>query len=64
MVRAEFMTKLTNEQKKKATGEYGLVFDLVFNNLAAGLGETQGEVFDYFRKTVKAAFSQRRKNAY
>ena len=53
MVRAEFMTKLTNEQKKKATGEYGLVFDLVFNNLAAGLGETQGEVFDYFRKTVK-----------
>ena len=53
MVRAEFMTKLTNEQKKKATGEYGLVFDLVFNNLAAGLGETQGEVFKYFREKVK-----------
>jgi len=53
MVRAEFMTKLTSEQKKKATGEYGLVFDLVFNNLAAGLGETQGIVFNYFRKTVK-----------
>lgn len=53
MIRAEFMTKLTNEQKKKATGEYGLVFDLVFNNSAAGFGETQGKVFDHFRETTK-----------
>lgn len=53
MVRAEFMTKLTNEQKKKATGEYGLVFNLVFNNLAAGLGETQEQVFKYFQDKIQ-----------
>jgi len=54
MFRADFMTKLSQEQKYKANGEYGLVLNLVFNNLAAGLGETQEEVFNYFAPTIKA----------
>lgn len=52
MVRADFMTRLTDEQKRQAGGEYGLVFNLVFNNLAAGHGETQGAIFDYYDKIV------------
>ena len=48
MIKADFQTVLTEEQRRRITGEYGLIFNLVFKNLAAGLGETQGEVFDYF----------------
>ena len=53
MIRAEFMTKLSQEQRQQVNGEYGLVFNLVFKNLAAGIGETQGEVFDYYAKIIK-----------
>lgn len=52
MIRADFMTRLTDEQKRKATGEYGLVFNLAFDNLAAGVGETQGDVFNYYKNII------------
>lgn len=53
MVKADFMTTLTEEQRNQASGEYGLVFNLVFKNLIATYGETYGEVFDYFADKLK-----------
>ena len=54
MFRADFMTQLTTEQQNRATGEYGLVFNLVFKNLASGIGDTQGAIFDYYKEKIAA----------
>lgn len=53
MVKADFMTKLSAEQKKQMGGEYGLIFSLVFKNLAAEIEvETYREVFDSFSDQI------------
>ena len=46
MIKGQFRTALSEVQKKLGTGRYGIVFTFVFDNMSAGLGETQGEVFD------------------
>ena len=46
MVKADFKTNLTTEQRQRAEGEYGLILNLVFNNLNKDYGSTNGEVFE------------------
>lgn len=53
MLRADFLTSLTAEQRQNAVGEYGLAVNLVFKNLAAGYGDTWGEIFDSFSSSIK-----------
>ncbi len=52
MIRADFMTKLSSDQRRQATGEYGIVFNLVFKNLAMNSFKTQGEAFTYYAKKI------------
>lgn len=47
MIRADFRTNLSLEQKQQATGRYGLAFKLNFNNENANWGNTQqGEILN------------------
>lgn len=46
MLKADFKTNLTTEQQQQAKGEYGLILNLVFNNLNKDYGATNGEVFE------------------
>ena len=46
MIRADFRTNLSLEQKQQATGRYGLAFKLNFNNENANWGDTQGEILN------------------
>lgn len=46
MLKADFKTNLTREQRQQAQGEYGLILNLVFNNLNKDYGSTNGEVFE------------------
>lgn len=46
MLKADFKTNLTREQRQQAEGEYGLILNLVFNNLNKDYGSTNGEIFE------------------
>lgn len=44
MIKADFRTALSLEQKQQASAEYGLIFNLVFDNEYLKWGNTQGEI--------------------
>lgn len=46
MVKANFKTNLTTEQRQRSEGEYGLILNFVFNNLNKDYGSTNGEIFE------------------
>ena len=46
MVRADFRTNLSIEQKQTAASRYGLIFELLFDNEKNQWGTTQGEILD------------------
>ena len=47
MLKADFRTNLTREQRQQASGEYGLILNLVFKNLNQEYyGSTNGEIFE------------------
>ena len=58
MFRANFQTNLDSAQRNNSTGRYYLRFDLAFTNLNAGYGETQGEIFDAIKNTVKGKVTE------
>ena len=53
MIRADFLTRLAFEQKQQTNAHYGLIFNIAFDNLNAGYGETQGEILDNISKSIK-----------
>jgi hypothetical protein len=52
MLKADFKTNLTTEQRQRAEGEYGLILDLVFENPNKNYGNTNGEIFEKISDTV------------
>lgn len=53
MIKADFQTNLTVEQKQNFNARYGLIFNFTLNNLNQGYGKTNGEVFDNLAPLIK-----------
>lgn len=64
MVKADFKTNLTMEQRQRSEGEYGLILNLVFNNLNKDYGSTNGEVFEKVAETITGKAYISKKQAY
>ena len=56
MLKADFRTDLSLEQKRQATGRYGLIFELLFDNEKSNWGSTQEEILKNVceKKEIKA----------
>ena len=54
MIKADFQTNLSEEQKQQLKGKYGLIFNFAFYNLNNGYGETNGEIFDNLSPIVES----------
>ena len=52
MVEADFRTSLDEQQKRQTAGVYGIGLDLKFKNANFDIGETQGEIFNYYSELV------------
>lgn len=64
MVKADFKTNLTMEQRQRSEGEYGLILNLVFDNLNKDYGSTNGEVFEKVAETITGKAYISKKQAY
>lgn len=53
MIKADFMTNLSSQQKQQTNARYGLIFNFSVNNLNKGYGETQGEILENVGNIVK-----------
>lgn len=53
MIKADFMTNLSSQQKQQTNARYGLIFNFSVNNLNKGYGETQGEILENVGNIIK-----------
>lgn len=53
MVEADFRTALGEDQRRQTAGVYGIGLDLKFKNANFNIGETQGEIFNYYANLVQ-----------
>lgn len=52
MIEADFRTALSEEQRQQTAGVYGIGLDLKFYNTNFSIGETQGEILDYYAEQI------------
>lgn len=64
MIEADFRTALSEEQKQQSDGVYGIGLDLKFNNVNYSIGETQGQIFDYYADKIKSKVTVINGNKY
>ena len=57
MVEADFRTALSEQQRQQTSGVYGIGLDLKFENTNFSIGETQGEIFDYYADLVQGVIT-------
>ena len=57
MVEADFRTALSEQQRQQTSGVYGIGLDLKFENTNFSIGETQGEIFDYYANLVQGVIT-------
>lgn len=57
MVEADFRTALGEDQRRQTAGVYGIGLDLKFKNANFSIGETQGEIFNYYANLVQGAIT-------
>lgn len=64
MIEADFRTTLSEEQKQQSDGVYGIGLDLKFNNVNYSIGETQGQIFNYYADKIKSKVTVINGNKY
>jgi len=58
MIKADFLTNLSAEQKMQSGARYGLIFNFAFDNLNKSFGETNREILENAAKIVIGQYEQ------